>query len=437
MPFMRNVIYQGHVLDILRTWPANIINCVVTSPPYWVQRLYTGLTPQIWGGKKHCHHDWREHVRRKSRGGKGESSWERPSRAVHPDLKDTFSLFCSKCPAWRGDLGNEPLIKLYVDHIAQVFDEVKRVLRKDGTLWLNLSDSYYGSGFGSAGKQSYLLDAAPSGKFKALRPKGELPNKCLAGIPFRVVLELVNRGWVHRQTVIWEKPNALPESVTDRPTVNYEYVFMLTKNPKYYYEQQFEPIKESTITRGKTHRSSKDRSIGLPPVGGHKFTSLEAPYSMKYSGKRVEKRPYRNLRSVWRIPISRFPNATDAKLTHFAVFPTKLIERPIKASCPKQVCQTCGKPRVAKYRRVRKKEPRRYGQMTLASETGGLRVDDWVIQFLGYTGCRCANYVKGIVLDPFMGSGTTALVSKALGRDWVGIELSDDYVSLAYKRLTA
>lgn len=175
----------------------------------------------------------------------------------------------------------------------------------------------------------------------------------------------------------------------------------------------------------------------LPKVGGDKFTGMGTPYAMKYSGNQVDRRPFRNKRSVWSIPTSQFPDA------HFAVFPPALIQTPIKASCPKQVCLTCGKPRVAKYKRTMLKEPRRYGKKTSdkgyglrTTETGGLRVDDWTVQFVGYTGCECANYAKGIVLDPFIGSGTTALVAKALGRDWVGIELSEEYINMAYKRLT-
>jgi DNA modification methylase len=363
----RNVVYHGHVLDILKGWPNGIINCVVTSPPYWGQRLYKDLEPQVWGGDKDCLHAWTSFVRKKSRSGDG---WARPSRAVHPERQDNLSMFCMKCDAWKGDLGNEPFINLYVTHLCDVLDEVRRVLRDDGTMWLNLGDKYYGSGFGSSGKQTYLLE---NNAFGTVTPRGELPNKCMADLPHRVVIELVNRGWVHRQTVIWHKPNVLPESVDDRPSIDYEYLFMMTKKPHYYYEQQFEPIKEATRIRAGGRRSTKDRSRGLPPVGGLKYTdkASELPNPSKFSGKRVKYRDMRNLRSVWSIPVYPYKGA------HFAVFPPDLIKRPIMASCPK----------------------------------------------------------GGIVLDPFLGTGTTALVARALGRDWVGIELSEDYISQTYKRL--
>lgn len=423
----RNVIYQGHVIDILKSWPSNIINCTVTSPPYWVQRLYEGLEPQIWGGKKDCQHFWDDSYRfAKARGSKGKSGWDRPSRKVHPENKERYSPICRKCGAWSGDLGNQPTLDMYVSHVAQVFDEVRRVTRDDGTLWLNLGDKYMGSGTGSNGKQGYLLKhkAFPQHSFNA-----DLPRKCMAGVPHRVLFELVKRGWVHRKTVIWHKPNAIPESVTDRPSIDYEFLFMLTKNPNYYYEQQFEPVTQSTMKR---YSQGK-----FPKVGGDKYTGLDTPYSMKYSAKTFDKKVFRNLRSVWSIPVSQFADA------HFAVFPPDLIKRPIIASTPSQVCQTCGRPRVAKYRRVRLKPPRRYrgktadgGYGKTVSEDGGLRVDAWSVQYVGHTSCKCANYKRGLVLDPFMGSGTTALVSRALGRDYLGIELSPKYISMAYSRLT-
>jgi DNA modification methylase len=287
-------------------------------------------------------------------------------------------MFCAKCEAWLGNLGEEPFIHQYVNNLADIFDEVRRVLRPDGLFWLNLGDTYYGSGTGQKGlgKQELKKEGAESyqhfGPEKGTLNK-ELPSKCMTNIPHRVVIELINRGWIHRQTIIWHKPNALPESVKDRPSVDYEYLFMLSKSPRYYYRQLFEPITEATRRRAKSSRSSKDRTKGLPPVGGYKYTTMpsELPNPMKFSGRRVVMRDTRNIRSVWKIPVAQYTEA------HFAVFPAELIQRPIEASCPK----------------------------------------------------------GGIVLDPFMGTGTTALVARALGRDWVGIEMSDEYISQTYRRL--
>jgi site-specific DNA-methyltransferase (adenine-specific) len=365
------VVYQGHALDILKDWPDDIINCVVTSPPYWVQRLYEGLEPQVWGGYENCEHVWEPFTRPKQRGSRGASSWEIPSRSPEVMSGDTplTSMFCEECGAWLGNLGDEPFIQMYVEHVASVFDEVKRVLRDDGTCWIVLGDTYYGSGGGQkfTGKQSHMpreYSVFPS----ATKPNlnRELPRKCMADIPHRVVIEMVRRGWIHRSTVIWQKPNALPESAEDRPSVDYEFLFLITKKPTYYYEQQLEPCKPETMKRYGTSK--------FPRVGGDKYTSLPAPYSRKYSGKKFEARPFRNQRSVWSINVTKMPYRKE---THYATFPSELIMSPIKAGCPK----------------------------------------------------------GGIVLDPFIGTGTTALVARALGRDWVGIELSDKYVQMTYRRL--
>jgi DNA modification methylase len=370
MKVIRNKVYQGHVLDVLKDFPDNYFNCSISSPPYWVLRLYQGLEPQIWdeGVPHYCEHEWVQYERPKQRGNRGVSGWERPSRTPEVMAGDTpmLSSFCRKCDAWLGDLGNEPFIHMYVKHIADIYDEVKRVLREDGVCWLNLGDTYYGSGGGQkfTGKQSHI-PREQSVFDSATKPNlnRELPRKCMADIPHRVIIELVNRGWLHRATVIWHKPNVLPESVTDRPTIDYEYLFMLTKNPKYYYEQQLERCKEDTIKRyGKT---------GAPKVGGDKYTSLETPYSLKYSGKPVNPRPMRNQRSVWTIPVAR-----DG-LAHYATFPMELIISPIRSSCPE----------------------------------------------------------KGVILDPFIGTGTIAVLARALNRDWVGIELSEKYVEMTYRRL--
>jgi hypothetical protein len=324
-----------------------------------------------------------------------------------------------------------------------------------------MGDKYYGSGGGhvDGGKQDRVVQAGAypkasprvsakttlDGGLKKLTttpfPAGggirELPRKCMADLPHRIVIELVNRGWVHRHTVIWHKPNALPESVNDRPTIDYEFLFMLTKKPRYYYEQQFEPIKTVTMERAKGFRSSTDRSRGMPPVGGHKYTSkaAEIPNPQKFSGRRVSMRGQRNLRSVWMIPVTQYKDA------HFAVFPTELIKKPIMASCPKEVCQTCGEARKPVFQR---QSLERY---QLPVDDPRYRPDSYrkkyvnapqrynISQVIGHTNCECADYRRGIVLDPFIGSGTTALVARALGRDWVGIELSEEYVRQTYRRL--
>ena len=235
-----------------------------------------------------------------------------------------------------GQLGLEPTFDLYIKRLCGVFDEVKRVLKESGTCWVVIGDCYAGN----MGKKSGWTDNKLGfGKEEAIK-KGvcltaktkiihQLPQKCLVGIPFRFAVEMINRGWILRNTVIWFKPNCMPSSVKDRFTVDFEYLFFFVKNKKYYFEQQFDHYEkpmnrwggknlvakgESTWDKGTGQTSYRDRSMRPNPQG-------------------------RNKRCVWRICPQPFHEA------HFAVFPEELVETPIKAGCPEFVCKKCGKPR--------------------------------------------------------------------------------------------
>lgn len=277
-----NKIYTGHALDVLKTLPECSVNMCITSPPYWGLRDYK-TNPAIWND------------------------------------------------GWQGELGAESNFNQYINHLCDVFDEVKRVLKDDGTCWVNIGDSYN--------------------------------KKSLTLIPFRFAIEMGNRGWTVRNVIIWQKPNATPQSVKDRFTVDFEYLFFFSKNKKYYFEQQLEPIKQSTYNRCKT---------GCGINKGANYQGLN-----KKNFERLQQRILdgtiagRNKRTVWQIATHAYHGA------HFAVFPPALIETPIKAGCPE----------------------------------------------------------NGIVLDPFIGSGTTAFVAEKLNRNWLGIELNPEYAKLAEERI--
>jgi site-specific DNA-methyltransferase (cytosine-N4-specific) len=266
------MIIQGDALTTLKTLPDASVHMVITSPPYWRLRDY-GIA---------------------------------------------------------GQLGLEDSGEHYLTKLCQVFDEIKRVLRADGTCWVNIADSYSGSSRGFSGRQHGILGK----KAQKFLPKAPLPRstdaippKSLCLIPFRFATAMVNRGWILRNTIIWQKPNAIPESVTDRFTVDFEYLFFFVKSRHYWFNQQWEKAKE------------QDRC--------------------------------RHTRCVWSIPTVGFPG------NHYAVYPERLLETPIKAGCPE----------------------------------------------------------GGVILDPFLGSGTTALVAQKLGRRWIGIELNPEYVVLARQRI--
>lgn len=295
-----NKIYQGDVLKVLRKLPNECVDCVITSPPYYGLRDY-GVNGQI---------------------------------------------------------GIEKTPEEYVSKMVDVFREVKRILKKEGTLWLNLGDSYWNNFGGGSKTMTTGNAAAVKIRGRNNKPKHYLLKiKDLIGIPWRVAFALQADGWYLRQDIIWSKPNAMPESVTDRCTKSHEYIFLLTKSPKYYFDN--EAIKEPYA---ENHH--------LP--GNKRVYNANRPDGMTLRTDRDNENPNgRNKRSVWTITTKPFKEA------HFATFPEKLIEPMVKAGCP----------------------------------------------------------AGGICLDPFMGSGTTAVVARKLGRNYIGIELNQKYVEISERRL--
>lgn len=317
-------ILNMDVMEGLKTLPDNSINCCVTSPPYWGLRDY-GVDGQI-------------------------------------GLEDTPDE--------------------YVSRIVEVFREVRRVLCDDGTLWLNLGDSYTGVGGGPNSGLAKLADKhAPrkNPRNQNRDDRGDVPRvkrkllakhkqKSLLGIPWRVAFALQEDGWFLRQDIIWHKPNPMPESVTDRCTKAHEYIFLLTKNSKYYFDNNSIKEKSVTTVNRKTPPTEEYKGGKTPSEVTGKMTNRGGK-SLAYAYPNGI--PFRNKRSVWTVTTKPFKGA------HFAVMPQDLVEPCIKAGCP----------------------------------------------------------IGGVVLDPFAGSGTTLLVASKLGRDAVGIELNSEYVSIIKERL--
>lgn len=230
--------------------------------------------------------------------------------------------------------------------------------------------------------------------------------------------------WILRNSIIWWKRNCMPSSASDRFTVDYETIAFFTKQGKYWFEQQFEPhLSKEPKPEYKRPADSKSRSATLQP---RSETAFVGPYNPQG----------RNMRCVWDITTQPFKEA------HFAVFPPELPSRCIKAGCPKEVCPKCGKARekitesVLKDGKFKPRENEKYsaGSEYLSNKTR-LRSEIERIDG-GYTDCGCnAGFEPGVVLDIFMGSGTTAVVAKKLGRQWLGIELSEKYIEMANKRI--
>lgn len=307
-----NEIIQGDCLAVLKEMPDNSVDCCITSPPYWGLRDY-GIN---------------------------------------------------------GQLGGETDFRDFISNLVKIFNEVKRVIKPTGTCFVNLGDTYAGSGAGTTknvdvrkyinnSKQVYVL---PNGMAVSSKYRETSLNKSLLMVPERFAITMIDKGWVLRNQIIWHKPNAMPNSVKDRFTVDFEKIFFFVKKAKgYYFEQQLEaytkPLdrwgediltanRSSAWDDGTNQNSYRNRNMRPNPAG-------------------------RNKRTVWSVNTKPYHDA------HFAVYPEELVATMIKAGCPE----------------------------------------------------------NGIVLDPFMGSGTTAVVARKLNRNFVGIELNSEYIKLANKRL--
>ncbi len=301
-------LLHGDALKVLKTFATESIDCIITSPPYYGLRDY-GVAGQI---------------------------------------------------------GLEKTPEEFVQKLVEIFRECRRVLRNDGTLWLNLGDSYAAGGNGGHGKkqQSNRGTRALAGKAKKAPPG--LKPKDLIGIPWRVALALQADGWYLRQDIIWHKPNPMPESVTDRCTKAHEYVFLLSKSKRYFFDS--DAIKEEWVQRPNDIRRSIE---GNPKYHGKHKNGYNG--NTTHGGVIGDARKGANKRSVWRIATAPFAGA------HFATFPEALIEPMVRAGCRK----------------------------------------------------------GGVVLDPFMGAGTTGLVARKLHRNYLGIELNKSYIRIAEQRIRA
>lgn len=408
-------ILTGDCRDVLKTLPNESVNCIVTSPPYFGLRDYG--TARWSGGDSGCKHLERTGGVSASTLGEASGGNAISAEARKRSTERSFVPYrevCGKCGAIRTDkqIGLEKTIHDYTQTMVEVFRECHRALRKDGTFWLNLGDSY-------AVSRSYQVSdnknpgAVATGHDSRCRPPEGLKQKDLIGIPWMIAFALRADGWYLRSDIIWAKPNPMPESVTDRPTKSHEYIFLFSKSEKYFYDAQAiaEPVMESSLVRADAGVAFGGNNLcpdtrlqsgkqWIPKAEGtnsrlHK--SHDPAHEREYNGKhrssddqasgrrmlvklknaRANGGPHdapfgvtRNKRTVWTVPLAPF------KGSHFATFPPDLIKPCILAGCP----------------------------------------------------------VGGTVMDPFFGSGTTGEVALELGRNCIGIELNPDYAAMAERR---
>ena len=324
----KNTIINGNSLEVLKSLPDNSIDCCVTSPPYYALRDYG----------------------------------------------------CD------GQIGLEETPEKYIESLCDVFSEVRRVLTPEGTLWLNIGDSYNGNKVGNT-EVAKNKKVSESNDFHKKLWGGAKP-KDLIGIPWMLAFALRSQGWYLRQDIIWHKPNPMPESVTDRCTKSHEYIFLMSKSQKYYFD--YEAIQEPCADQSRTNYACGNRTNGINKdrndndFGERSKNWKPRTKNCQYDGQKPnsfhlsrengepDKEYYvRNKRDVWSV------NVKPCSEAHFATYPFELIKPCILAGCPE----------------------------------------------------------NGIVLDPFMGSGTTAIVARSLNRNYLGVELNPEYIKIAHKRL--
>jgi site-specific DNA-methyltransferase (adenine-specific) len=313
----RRGVLVGDAAIVARQLPTHSIDCVVTSPPYFLLRDY---------GRK-------------------------------------------------GQIGLERDVDEWVEHLLAVTRQLARVLKPTGALWLNVGDSY-----------------------SRHRRYGALPKGLLLG-PERLLLQLTTQGWICRNKVVWAKPNPMPASVRDRLTPSWEALYFLVRSGRYFFD--LDAIREAHRSRRRRPRAHphREKYSGRRPSWAGPLAGSNDGLVRAHAAGRVGHPLGKNPGDVWSIATARYRGA------HFATFPSRLLTRPILATCPERVCVHCGAPWHGRQRSLQ-------------------------------PACRCgADWQPGVVLDPFFGTGTTGLEAERLGRDWIGIELSTEYVALARERL--
>lgn len=434
-------IHQGHVIDVLRSMPAKSIHCVVTSPPYWSMRDYSESTVTIWDGDDDCEHEWGEKLT-KQKGGTGqqlglrgniniEGTWDKAQ-------KQDNGAFCVRCGAWKGMLGLEPDYRDFIRHLVMISREVRRVLRDDGTYFVVIGDTYAGSG--GAGGDWNKGQRAGEPKWSQTKPD-DIKNKCKMMIPHRLAIALIDDGWVVRNDINWikqiiyeddtSKGSCMPGPWDDRFVCNSEVILYLSKDGFNYFDLNAvrAPHKSSSIDRVKQNNWN-------PKFNGNRVRNNPRGIKETLNPNQFLHTNGKNPGDCWLV------TPVGTSFAHFATFPEGLLRRPILAGCPEMVCAECGTPyeRDMNYtpgeiRRSDRSERMGLGGRTVASGTWIKLPEREMVGWLKQCECDTDKWHGGIVLDPFMGSGTTAIAAKEHGRRSIGIELNMDYIEIAEERI--
>lgn len=438
------------------------VDCVITSPPYWSLRDYE-IPASVWDGDPKCEHKWdrNEKIVRFN-----DSKWIGGNEVIEEkDLhkfKTRGDSFCFECGAWKGVLGLEPTFEMYIKHLCDIYDLVWQVLKDSGTNWVNIGDSY--STISGSNFQDNKIDHNKPGKTSKsnqLRKKLKIPQKCLLMLPQRFAIEMINRGWILRNVIIWHKPNAMPSSAKDRFTVDFEYVYFFVKKKKYYFEQQF----ESSSTEFIYSRNSNKGGVQAKnnPHANWEYTREELkdmkykkPYAIIEPGFRKEIVEYRNLPShekiklylkKWRnkkgITIKEIEEYFGNQAGHHwfetnGSYPSKKDWLELKKLLGfdyiyDSVMTTIFKKSGMKQNYIQGRNKRTVWSIPTVPnpEPHFATFPPTLIEPMIKAGCP----IEGIVLDIFAGVGTTLKKTWELGRDYIGFEISEKYCEIAKKKL--
>lgn len=376
-----NKVYLGNTLEVLKAFPSDSIDCVVTSPPYYMMRRYEGIPDYIWDGDANCEHDWHL-IEKKPGGGSGRNAIVGANRNDKANMRDVsiYSNTCTKCGAWRGQLGNEPTYTMFLDHLIQITAELKRVLKPSGTMFINLGDTYSGS---NNGKNDRRDDRSTRDKAKydfSCVKVTSVPRKSTMLIPSRYAIRCMDElNLIVRNDIIWFKKNPMCESVKDRYSKMHEHIIFMTKSDKYYFDLDAvrEPYADASYKRyeyGRKANKYEERGVKVAANATFVKKAIETGKPLKDI---IPMNPLgKNPGDVWHI------STKPSSAKHYATYNSELITKPILSGCP----------------------------------------------------------IGGIVLDPFVGSGTTLITAIDLDRQAIGIEGSETYLEIAeetlYKKLS-
>ena len=366
-----NKIYNESCLDTLARMPDNYLDCVITSPPYWQKRQYDIEFDAVWDGDKDCNHDFNP-----------------------PTVTNNI---CVKCGAWKGQLGLEPDYRQYLKHLQQIMNEIKRCLKPEGTVWINLGDTYSTLSGKCTGTKKVVFDSTYLTNVMDGVPliKGNqgMPDKCLMMIPHRFAIDSIDNGWTVRNDIIWGSTNKMPESVTDRFSVKKEYLFFMVKSRKYFFD--LDKVREKHLYSndsndrqsrwsenyvGKNQGKRKPKNIeGQMDEKG--LTKTTAGLNLKSTEEKQHPlgKNCGDVSQFWEDGTSDFwdiPTQPSSE-EHYAAYNVALIRKPVLAGCPE----------------------------------------------------------GGIIYDPFMGTGSTAEAAFRANRKYIGSELSKKYARIAEKRM--